>query len=274
MKMLFLFFSLFILGCATPAVQTNALLAAPGDLPSHHKIQNVDFVDQSAGHCGPATLTMAMRWAGHEISVVEVAEQVFTPGAQGSFQSDLISASRRQGLMAVPIRNLDSLLQEVASGHPVIVFENLGLSWAPQWHYALVLGFNLQKPEVIMHSGHTAYYHWDMRKFERSWMLGDYWGLVILPAGELAASADELTQVGAAVGLELAQKNKESEKSYQKILEKWPNSLVALIGLANLAHKNKDQKKAVRLLRRAVDAHPKSEAAKHNLLIAEQSLVK
>lgn len=258
-----------LLGCVTPAKQTEALLLKPGSLPTFHEIRTVEFIDQAAGYCGPATLTMAMRWAGQTISIDDVALQVYTPGMKGSLQSDLISASRRHGLMAIPVHNLSALLTEVAAGHPVIIFENLSLSWAPQWHYALVLGYDLKKQEIIMHSGHDAFYHWNMKKFERSWMLGDYWGLVVLPAGELSVSADELANVTAAVGLEQAQKYKEADKSYRKILEKWPNSLVTLIGLANLAHKKGRRNEALNLLRRAIKYHPDSTAAQHNLAIVE-----
>lgn len=258
-----------LLGCVTPARQTENLLLKPGALPVFYQIQQVTFVDQTVGYCGPATLTMAMRWAGLDISIDEVASQVYTPGMKGSLQSDLVSASRRHGLMAIPIHKLSALLAEIAAGHPVIIFENLGLSWAPNWHYALVLGYDLKKQEIIMHSGHEAFYHWDMRKFERSWMLGDYWGLVVLPAGELAVSADELTNVSSAVGLEQAEKYKEAEKSYRKILDKWPTSLVALIGLANLTYYNGHRNETLILLQRALRYHPKSAAARHNLTVAE-----
>lgn len=250
-------------------MQTEALLAQPLTVPQSRKINNVPFIDQAVGHCGPATLTMAMQWAGLQVEVNQIAAQVYTPGAKGSFQADMISASRRQGLMAIPINSLSSLLTEVAAGHPVIIFENLALSWLPQWHYALVHGYDLQKQIVIMHSGPTANYQWDLSKFERSWMLGEYWGLVVLPAGELSATASELTHVTAAVGLEKAQRNTEAEKSYRKILQKWPTSLVALIGLGNLVFKKGQRSQAVKLLRQATKAHPHSKAAWHNLAVAE-----
>ncbi len=272
MKRLFsvLAVSFCLVGCVTPARQTETLLASPGNLPASYLIENVEFIDQSAGYCGPATLTMALRWAGKAVTVAEIAPQVYTPGFNGSLQTDLISASRRQAMMAVRIEGLNQLLTEVAAGHPVIIFENLSLSWAPQWHYALVLGFDLVKQEIILHSGHDPYYHWDLSKFERSWMLGEYWGLVILPPGELAVVAGELANVTAAVGLEQAQKMPEAEKSYRKVLEKWPTSLVALIGLANIMQKSGKKSEAVSLLKIAVKNHPDSKAAQHNLTIAQE----
>ncbi len=263
-----LFIIFTIAGCATKAIQTEKILTDRNTLPIASTIENVPFVDQSVGYCGPATLTMAMQHVGHTVKIEDIAKQVYTPGFKGSLQSDMISTSRRQGLTAIPIQNLNSLLKEVSEGNPVIVFENLALSWMPQWHYALVLGYDLQKKEIIMHSGHEAYSKIDMAKFERSWMLGDYWGLVILPAGKLAASAGELSHATAAVGLEQANKPNEAEISYRAILKKWPTSLVALIGLSNLTFKKGQYKETISLLKLATKSHPESKAAKHNLAVA------
>lgn len=260
-------------GCATPARQTEALLKdPPAGLRRAVEIPQVPFINQDIGHCGPATLTMVMNWNGRRVSTEEIAAQVYTPGMKGSFQTDMIGAARRNSMMAIPIEGLASLLAEISAGHPVIVFENLAFNWYPQYHYAVVYGFDLDQEKIIMHSGPEAGKRWDMKKFERSWMLGDYWGLVVLPPGELAASASELAHVTAAAALEKLEKTGEAEKSYMAILNRWPNSLASLIGLGNLAFEKKNYKKSVEYLRRAVAAHPESMPAKHNLAIAEKKL--
>lgn len=260
-------------GCITPAMQTQAFLAdPPSDLPDYHEIRNITFINQPTAFCGPATLSMAMAWAGESVPVDTVANEVFTTAMRGSFQEDLISSSRRHGLVAVPIRNLDNLLREVAAGHPVIVLENLSVSWLPRWHYALVIGYDIKKQDVIMHSGKVPYYKWDFRKFERSWSLGDYWGLVVLPAGTLAVTGNEQEHLDATVGLEQSERYLEAEKSYKKILEKWPNSLVSLIALGNMAYQQGRNAEAVNWLKRAVKTHPESEEAKYNLRVAESML--
>lgn len=260
-------------GCITPAIQSAALLAEPpSDLPEYQEIRNITFINQPAAYCGPATLSMAMGWAGENVPVDTVANEVFTSAMRGSFQEDLIGSSRRHGLVAIPVKNLDNLLREVAAGHPVIVLENLSISWLPRWHYALVIGYDLKKEDVIMHSGKVPYYRWDMRKFERSWSLGDYWGLVVLPAGALAVTGTEQEHLDATVGLEQAERYLEAEKSYKKILEKWPNSLVSLIALGNMAYQQGRNAEAVNWLRRAVKSHPESDEAKYNLRVAESML--
>ena len=97
-------FGFLISGCVTRAVQTEALLSENHRLPSAAIIKNVPFIDQSVGYCGPATLTMAMQHAGHAAKIDDIAQQVFTPGLKGSLQSHMISASRRNGLTAIPVR--------------------------------------------------------------------------------------------------------------------------------------------------------------------------
>lgn len=262
---------LSLVGCVSPTRQTDELLSAPHSFPSKTEVSNVPFVAQTEAHCGPATLTMAMQWAGKEVSLEQLSPQVFTPGMKGSLQADMIGATRRNGLMAVPITGLNSLLAEIADNHPVVVFENLAVSWLPQWHYAIVFGYDLDKPEVLMHSGPEQNKRWDLRKFERSWMLGDYWGLVILPPGQIARSAGELVNMTAAAALEQGNFLKEAELSYLRIEKEWPNSLSALIGLGNVAYTQKRFAEAVRYLKKAVQHHPDSQTAKKNLAIAENA---
>jgi tetratricopeptide (TPR) repeat protein len=217
---------------------------------------------------------MALRWAGRDVSVDQVTPQVFTPGMKGSFQVDMISAARRNKTMAIPIEGLENLLKEIEAGHPVVVFENLALKWIPQWHYAIVFGYDLDKQTVAMHSGPEANKQWDIRKFERSWKLGDYWALVVLPPGELSVVADELTHSRAAAALEELKLIPEAQKAYASILKKWPESLAANIGAANIAYANAEYGHAVEFLSNATKAHPTSAVAWHNLAFAYQGAKK
>lgn len=268
-KSVVLLFVLLASSCAATARQTESVLAAPPEIPEAQEIQNISFIRQSDNYCGPATLTMAMNWAGKNISVQQVADEVYTAGKKGSLQMDLIGSSRRQGLVAIPIQGMNALLQEVAAGHPVIILENLAFSWFPRWHYALVTGYDLKVPEVIMHSGADRSKHWSMRKFERSWVYGNYWGLVVLPLTKLAASADDLAHATAAAALEQLGKNAEAEIVYANILKKWPASLPALIGMGNTTFARGDFAAATAFLRVATQRFKNSAVAWHNRAIAE-----
>ena len=215
---------------------------------------------------------MAMGFAGKPISVEDLTSQVLTASKNGTLQSDLIAASRRRGMMAVRLSGLPSILQEVGAGYPVIIFENLAFNWFPRWHYALVVGYDLEHEDVVLHDGPTAYRHWGMRKFERSWKYSGYWGLVVLPPGELAVSADELTNSEAAAGLEESGRTEEAAVSYRQLLRRWPDSLVALIGLGNIAYARHAYRESASYLRQATKAHPESKIASSNLETAERAL--
>ncbi|AFY01058.1 hypothetical protein Bdt_1360 [Bdellovibrio bacteriovorus str. Tiberius] len=241
-------------------------------IPQKTEISGVPFIEQSEGHCGPATLTMALQWAGNSVSLATVTSQVYTPGMKGSLQTDMISAARRQGMVAVPVTGVQNLLREVRGGHPVIVFENLALSWLPQWHYAIVYGFDPASEEVTMHSGPESGKRWDIRKFERSWKLGDYWGLVVLPPGQLSVTASERAHVTAAAALESLGKNLEAEKAYQSILARWPQSLAAYVGLGNIHFSRKQYSQAIRNLQKATSLQPESAVVWYNLTMAQAAL--
>lgn len=274
MKIFILFaLALSTFGCASATHQADRLLLSPPEgLLRTSEVRGVPFIDQKVGLCGPATLAMVMQWNGKTISVNELAKQVYTPGSKGSYQTDMISASRRNSMMAVPIAGLADLFREIAAGHPVIVFENLALTWVPQYHYAVVYGYDLDKEIVLMHSGSEKNKRWDIRKFERSWKLVDYWGLVVLPPGQLAVTAGELANVTAAAALEQLGQLDEASVTYEAIIKRWPDSLGALIGLGNISYSKKEYKKSVAFLKQAVKAHPESKHAKNNLIVAEKAL--
>lgn len=262
---------LALVGCATTAPQTKAVLQSPPNVANRVEIPGVPFIEQSAGHCGPATLAMAMQWSGHNISVDELAPRLMTPAMKGSLQEDMVSASRREGVMAVKISGMSSLLTELDAGHPVIIFENLGLAWYQKWHYAIVYGYDLAKEEFVMHSGPERGERVDMRIFERSWKLSDYWALVVLKPGALAASGNEIANLQAAAGLEQAGKLEAARVSYDTILRSWPDSLGGLVGLGNIAYAEKDFKKSVEVLRRAAKLYPDSKMVANNLRVAEEA---
>lgn len=257
-------------GCASGVLQYSSLRSEIGSLPESHVLKTVEFKDQTAGFCGPASLSMAMQAAGTDIEPALLAEQMITPGLHGTLQQDLIGAARRHGMLAVPIDNFKKLIQEVSAGTPVIIFENLGLDWYQQWHYAVVVGYDITQNEVIMHSGHSAYLHENMKVFENSWKLSDYWGLVVLAPGQLAASVGEREHAKAAVALETIGKVEESARVYKSILQKWPDSLVAAIGLSKYYFDNGKSGEATAILKKAQQFHPDSAAIQKNLAIVSQ----
>lgn len=185
---------------------------------------------------------MVMTHSGRNISMSELSSQVITTNMRGSFKTDMLSAIRRQGMLALAIKDLKSMITEVSAGLPVLVFQNLGLSWWPQWHYAVVTGHDFSGPDMILHTGDKSYKKMDMRLFERSWILGGHWSYLVVQPGQLSVTADEKTHVEAASMLEALGNLSAAHISYQSIQKRWPTSLGALIGLGNVNYQQKNIK--------------------------------
>jgi tetratricopeptide (TPR) repeat protein len=256
-------------GCATKTPYTDKLASDFSGLPRASQIETIPFIQQEAYYCGPASLAMILESNKRPVHMDTLVSQMITPEQRGAFSTDIISAVRRQGMIPIRINDLNSLLKEIAMGQPVLVFQNLGFRWYPQWHYAVALGYDLSGPDIILHSGDQKYLKSDMRMFERSWTLANSWGLIVLTPGDLVVTVDDLGHVAGISGLERLGKYDEAKISYAAVLKKWPQSLAALIAMANVLYAKGDFKGSAEFLSEATKFHPISETAWHNLAIAQ-----
>ncbi len=256
---------LLVAACATPR-QTATLIADPGDLPRRAMVPDVPFFPQERYYCGPAAVAMTLAWTGLPVDQEDMAPQVYTPGREGSLQPDMIAALRRNGRLAVPVSRLDDILAEIAAGRPILVFQNLGLSWVPQWHFAVAIGYDLDREELILHTGTSEARPVALATFERTWARGDYWALVVLNPDQLPVAADEFQVLRAAAGLERAQQNEAAATAYETILGRWPESFAAWLGLGNVRYASRDPAAAEFAWRGAIAAAPDRAAAAWNNL--------
>lgn len=229
------------------------------------ELDSVPFHSQEAYACGPAALAMALGWSGIASTPQELEPAVYTPSRQGSLQSALIAGVRRNGRVAYEIDGVEELLGELSGGHPVIVMQNLGLAWYPVWHYAVVIGYDLQEGIILLHSGTQAHKRTSLPVFKRTWARGGSWGLLVLPPEKLPASAGESDVVRALAGLERSGNEQVALLGYDTALQRWPRSLVLQMGRGNSLHKLGDLRGAEGAFRTATRYHPNSGAAFNNL---------
>lgn len=257
----------FCLGGCISLPQSEALREAPPrGLPARIELEQVPFYHQSGFLCGPAALAMVFNDAGVPASVESLTPMVYLPGREGSLQAEMLGATRRSGLVAYTLApRLEDLLREVAAGTPVVVLLNLSMKMLPVWHYAVVVGYDLDKREVIVRSAGRRRDEWNFAFLEFFWQDSDYWSMVALPPGRVPATAGEGEFAAAVAALEQAGKPREARASYRALLERWPTNLIGLIGLGNVDYALKDLPGAERAFRRASEAHPDSAAALNNL---------
>lgn len=252
-------------GCATP--QTQALLKINSrQLPQRAELNEVPFYPQETHQCGPASLAMALNAAGAKVLPQDMTGQVYLPGLTGSLQVEMLAATRRNGLLAYELApNLDDLLAEVAAGSPVVVLQNLALSWYPVWHYAVVVGYDLPRAEIILRSGLEQRQVLPLTTFEYTWARAGYWAMLALPPGSMPRTATEIAYIAAAVALEKSASSSSAEAAYAAALKHWPGNLAALIGMGNTAYAQGDVQRAESFFRQAALEHPDSAIAFNNL---------
>lgn len=259
---LILIFVLFT-GCATRGeILRDKFLISPDE-----KILDVPFIDQADYHCGPASLSMASSSIGKTLSPDTLAPMLYTPKSLGTYQNDLLGASRRLGLLAIPINQIEDVFSEIKNGQPVLIFQNLGLSILPKWHYALVVGYDLLNSEIILHSGNQKYFRLSINTFEKTWKRVDNWGQIIVKPGTIPITASEEKMVAATAALETIKLYTEAQLSYEKILSQWPSSLGALVGLGNRSFHLSRLEEAEKYLSKAVSFHPKASGAWYNYAV-------
>lgn len=251
-------------GCA---VQTEALRRAPpAGLPARAELAATPFFPQTEYQCGPAALATVLGAAGVAASPEALAEQVFLPARTGTLQIEMIAGARRQGALATRIPpTLEAALREVAAGWPVAVLLNLGLSWYPAWHYAVLVGFDLEAGNVLLRSGTTQRAVMPLRTFEHTWTRAGAWGIVATPPDEWPATVQEAAVVEAAVGFERAAPPARAALAYRSALQRWGGNLSLQMGLGNSLHAAGDRAAAAAAFRRAAAEHPDSVPARINL---------
>jgi len=255
--------ALFISGCA--GLQRGDWPQGLAGIPAQREIASVPFFPQDEYQCGPAALAMVLAWSGLAVEPADLTEKVYTVSLKGSLQPAMIAGARRSGRLAYVISGTESLIREIAAGHPVIVLQNLGLSWIPVWHYAVAVGYDTPRDEIMLHSGQHARQRLSMPVFQNTWARADDWGLLVLNPGELPATAVEGKFVEAVIGLEKVKQFAAAVEGYRAALSRWPDNLAAMMGLGNSYYALGDLKNSEATFRQATEAHPREGAAWNNL---------
>ena len=262
----FLLGCLSLAACAGTPVTDSLVSSAPPDLPRKVELSETPFFPQTQYYCGPAALAAAMNATGMDTSPSAIAGQVFTPEREGTLQADVVTAARRNGRLAVPISGMADAFTEVANGRPVLLLQNLGLEMAPQWHYALLIGFDLETGEAVLRSGTTRRLVMDIETLEHTWRRADFWGVAVTsPDGPVPATVGPSAWLAEAAGLERAGQDAAAATAFRTAAEAWPEASAPWLALANLHYGSGDFAAAENALRTAIAKDPGDAAAHNNL---------
>ena len=257
---------LLLSGCGTLIPQTVTLRTDwPAGVPRQVELTQVPFHPQVEYQCGPAALAMAMNFSGSRISPDALVPEVWLPSRKGSLQVEMLATPRRHGLVSYRLEpRYADLLREVAAGHPVVVLQDVGML-LPEWHYAVVNGFDYETGTIYLRSGLQMRQQMPFSYFERTWLAGNYWAMVVLPPGKVAATATEQRWLDALLGLARGGNVDATVTGYRAALARWPDSLPAAVGLANQLHARGSLDEAAGVLRTALQKNPQSVILLNNL---------
>jgi tetratricopeptide (TPR) repeat protein len=256
---------LLLNGCAgvTPVLAPHLPEAARGTTV---ELDATPFFPQTVHQCGPAALATVLAGSGVDITPEALVSRVYLPERQGSLQAELVAATRSYARLPYIIEpDISALLAELQAAHPVLVLQNLGVSFYPVWHYAVVIGYLPAEDTVILRSGVTRRVVMPADRFLRTWRLAGDWGLIVLRPGELPARPAPAAYLKAAADLESVGQTQAAARAYDAAVRRWPDNATAWLGLGNTRYQSGNLKEAERSYRRAVQAEPGYLAAWNNL---------
>ncbi len=252
-------------GCATAPQMAALERAWPAAWPDQVLLGTVPFFAQEDHLCGPASLAMVAQAAGRDVSPAQLTPQVYLPGREGALQQEMLAATRRMGLLPYVLApDLRSLLTEVAAGEPVLVLQNLGLSFSPLWHYAVVIGYDRTTQDLILHSGVTARQRMPVSTFEQTWARGGNWAVRVTSSAQLPVTAQPEPWARTVSALERVD-SPAAYSAWATALQRWPADRPALLGLGNAAYAMGQRERAAQVFEATTQAHPDFADAWNNL---------
>lgn len=226
--------ALFLCSCLAACSTIPESVSNYGPATAPAELTGTPFHPQERYQCGPAALMTILEASGAATDMDTLIRRVYLPARQGSLQAELVAATRAEGRIPYQLApRLSSLTAELAAGRPVLVLQNLGVSWLPRWHYAVVVGVNPEADEIVLRSGTERRRVTRTATFLRTWRRSGYWSLVALRPGEMPAKADRKRWFDTLAALEETGHIRNARAGWQAALRQWPDATIARFGLAN-----------------------------------------
>jgi len=249
-------------GCAT-----GPELQALREAGSAVELTEVPFFAQDEYQCGPAALATVLVSGGVEVTPQQLVPMVYVPDRRGSLQAELLAATRSHGRVPYVLgKTLVPILEELRSGQPVLVLQNLGLDRWPVWHYAVLIGFDPDKQQFLLRSGKTRRQQSHARSFLASWDRAGRWSMVTVPANDPPASADVLGWLQAVAPFESTGDLESAVEGYEAAVARWPEAAMAWTALGNARYLQQQFAMASAAYKHALNLSPELWTARNNLV--------
>ncbi len=260
---------LFLFACATPPQTLKIHNSPPGGISRVAELRDVPFFPQMEYQCGPAALATLAKHKGIEVSPDQLINRVYIPDKQGSLQLEMVATARSMGLLGYKLEpRLENILTEIDHGNAVLVFQNLSLEIWPKWHYAVAVGYNLDKSQLVLRSGTTKRHITSFSTFENTWRRANYWAYVLARVGEIPATVSMIEHIRASHDLQEFKGIDYALPAFHSGIERWPEHSLMLVTLANAEYNAGNWQSAIDHYLTEVRLRPDNSTAWNNLSYA------
>jgi len=244
-------------GCAshTPLPTTRPVLLA--DTPFH---------SDDGTLCGPSALASVLQQSGAEVTVAELSEQIYLPGREGTLQVEMLGGIRRHGRVAVALEGTDrALVDALDAGYPVLLLQKLTALWLTSWHYAVVIGYQPERDEFVLHSGTYPELRLSRKSLLASWRRAEYWAFTVAAPDVIPPFASPEHYLEGVIGLEQAGQLDAARTAYADARARWPENPMFGFGYGNVLVREGDLTGAVAAYRQTLATRPDHVPALNNL---------
>lgn len=185
---------------------------APGmsGLPDRVELNSVPYFRGKANHSGPMALAALLRQQGIEITPGLLDKPLRLPEQADQLQTSTQRVAREYGMLVYPLDgNLRALLTQIAAGYPVLVRYTEGSLFWSEPRYAVVVGYDRFKDNMVLRSAEERRKLMKFSDFESQWRDAGSWAVLIQRPTQLPAEVDRQRWLTAAD--ELARTGQESE---------------------------------------------------------------
>lgn len=141
-------------------------------------ISSVPFFPSKDFQCGPASLAMILNFLGMEITVEEIAKDIYSESAKGTSDFDMIMFAQKKGFKAIQYSgSIEDLKEKIRANKPLIVMTDEGYWFYKKYHFMVVVGFDSES--VIVNSGAQKHKKIKIEDFKKKWKKTGFWTLLI-----------------------------------------------------------------------------------------------
>lgn len=250
--------------CSSP--QKNPNETASSIQQKNVELKEVPFFTQHDLSHAPAALAMVLNHQGTKATLEQLTPFLQLQTPQGNLQTAIQAVPQQFGLLSYQMPpNTESVLEALNAAHPVLVLLNRAQHPAPQWEYAVVVGYSSKNDTMILRSGNQEREEMSINAFKSLWDQSKNWGMITLrPEAPIPAFVAPQAYLNALLSLE-AVAPKSALQGYQRAIETWPKEAWFRFGGGNMYLADNQLPEAEQQLTQAVALYPDFADAWNNL---------